>query len=355
MLISPNDARCLREAAGEAEAAGWLRPAQLALIHRHDWLRLLAPRAAGGAEWALPAVVRLEEALAAIDGSLGWTVTLCAGAGFFAGFLPPAHAAELMATPQVCLAGSGAVGGVAERDGDGWRLKGEWLHASGAPMATHFTVNARLQQRGQALLDAAGQPQVQAFVLPAAQVRLLDSWQPLGLRATASQGFVVDDQWLPDTQRFAILPEAATAAGPLYRFPFEPLACATLAANLAGMAANFLSLAEPALSRPRARHLQTRHSQAVAELQSARERFYALLDEGWARVAAGDRLAATDAEAINQASHQLANGARQAVNAIYPLCGLQAADPRTALNRAWRDLHTATQHAIWLPAAKMDA
>ncbi len=32
----------------------------------------------------------------------------------------------------------------------------------------------------------------------------------------------------------------------------------------------------------------------------------------------------------------------------YPLCGLTAADPRTALNRALRDLHTATQHAMLL-------
>jgi hypothetical protein len=38
--------------------------------------------------------------------------------------------------------------------------------------------------------------------------------------------------------------------------------------------------------------------------------------------------------------------AREAVDGVYPLCGLTAADPRTALNRAWRDLNTATQDAV---------
>lgn len=355
MPIDPEHVRRLRDAAPAAEQAGWLRAEQIELIHEHDWLRLLAPRAVGGAEWALPAIVRLEEELAAIDGSLAWTVTLCAGAGFFAGFLPPDFARELMATPRVCLAGSGAVGGVAERDGEGWRLRGEWLHASGAPMATHFTLNARLQQGGQDLPDASGEPQVQAFVLPAAEVRLLDSWQALGLRATASQGFAIDGQWLADRQRFEIVPEAATHEGPLYRFPFEPLAFTTLAANLAGIAANFLALAEPLLQRPRAQHLQAQREQAVAALQAARQRFYARLDAGWARVEAGDRLSETEAQAINQASRALVASAQQSVNAVYPLCGLQAADPRAELNRTWRDFHTATQHAIWLPPAKMQA
>lgn len=349
MLIPADDARRLREAAPAADAAGWLHPDQIELIHAHGWLRLLAPRAVGGAEWALPAVVRLEEELAAIDGSLAWTVTLCAGAGFFAGFLPPAFARALMVTPRVCLAGSGAVGGVAEREGEGWRLHGDWGHASGAPMATHFTVNARLQQGGQPLLDANGAPRVEAFVLPAAQVRLRDSWHPLGLRATASQGFAVEGAWLADAQRFAIVPEAATSDGPLYRFPFGPLATSTLAANVAGIARGFLTLAAEPLARPRAQHLQAVRERAVADLQTARERCYARLDAGWAQVDAGDRLPEPEAEAIDQASRALVAAAQQAVNAVYPLCGLQAADSRSPLNRAWRDFHTATQHAIWLP------
>ena len=113
MAITDEDARVLREAAPEAEALGGLAPAQLSLIERRDWFRLLAPRCLGGAELPLPQAVRLEEAIAEADGSCGWVVTLCAGAGWFAGFLPPALAREVVATPAMCLAGSGAATGVA--------------------------------------------------------------------------------------------------------------------------------------------------------------------------------------------------------------------------------------------------
>lgn len=91
---------------------------QIALIHGHPWLKMLAPQAVGGNEAALPEVVRLEEALSAIDGSCGWVVTLCAGAGWFTGFLPPTLGQQIMATPKVCLAGSGAPTGFADRAGD---------------------------------------------------------------------------------------------------------------------------------------------------------------------------------------------------------------------------------------------
>ena len=121
MILSESDRRRLVRTATVADAAGVLQLEQRALIHRRGWLTMLAPRSCGGAELALPDAVRLEEAIAAADGSCGWVVTLCAGAGWFAGFLPPALARELLATPRVCLAGSGAPGGQAERDGDGWR------------------------------------------------------------------------------------------------------------------------------------------------------------------------------------------------------------------------------------------
>lgn len=83
----------------EAEALGHLAPAQLALIKRRGWFQLLAPRSLGGMELALPQAVRLEEAIAGADGNCGWVVTLCAGAGCFAGFLPPALTRAAVAMP----------------------------------------------------------------------------------------------------------------------------------------------------------------------------------------------------------------------------------------------------------------
>lgn len=339
----------------EADTAGWLTPAQQALIHAQDWLRMLAPQACGGAELPLPDAVRLEEAIAAQDGSTGWVVTLCAGAGWFAGFLAPGVARAILATPNVCLAGSGAPTGHAERDGDGWRIAGRWDIASGAPMATHFTLNAVLRERGEILRDDAGQPRIRAFVVPARDVTVEPTWRSIGLRASASHAYRIDGARVPADHGFAIDPACATAPGPLYRFPFMPLAFVTLGANLLGMARHFLALARPLLGTRRhpsgAAMLEVpavaaRLAAAEAAVAAGRARFYLLLDDAWAAALADTVI---DAAALQGASLELVEACRTAVDTLYPFCGLQAAHADSDINRVWRDFHTATQHALLLP------
>ena len=220
--LSARDARRIARHAPAADAARFLHPAQQALLHRRGWLTMLAPRNAGGAELPLPQVVRLEEAVAAIDGSMGWVLTLCAGAGWFAGFLAPDMARAIIGTPRVCLGGSGAATGYAEEEGDGYRITGSWDYASGAPMATHFTLNARLQRDGQPLLDAEGKPRIRAFLVPAALVHLVPSWNSIGMRASASHSYRIDGAWLGKEHGFTLRPDTATADGPCTATPSIP-------------------------------------------------------------------------------------------------------------------------------------
>jgi len=353
------DLRRIARFAGAADEAARLHGVQQALIHRRRWTSMLAPAACGGAELPLPDAVRIEEAIAAADGSTGWLVTLCAGAGWFAGFLPPALARTVMDTRRVCLAGSGAASGFADTDGDGYRISGSWDYASGATMATHFTLNAVLRAHGTVLCDASGAPLIRAFIVPAAGVELVPSWRTIGMRATSSHSYRIDAVRVPSTHCFEISAAGATAPGPLYRFPFLALAYATLAANLSGMAVHFCTLARDSIGKRRMSMLATPLSerpdvaafvaQAEAELMAARAHFYGELDAAWARVAGDAPAADSNAVPLEQAAMALVRAARQAVDGLYPYCGLRAAQPANAINRVWRDFHTATQHALLLP------
>lgn len=355
MLYSLPQAQAFAPSSAQSDAAGELQPDQLRLLHDNQWLKMLAPRDAGGGEWALPDAVRLEEATSQVDGSCGWVLTLCAGAGWFTGFLPLALRQQIMATPQVCLAGSGASTGYAERDGEGWRLNGQWRHASGAQLATHFTFNAQLREGGLPLLDAQGIAQTRAFVVPAHQVRVdRDSWHSIGMRASTSCSFSIENGHAQAAQSFVMDAAHATAPGPLYRFAFEALAWVTLGACMSGMARHFIALAQPLVSRhmaplrgpsAAAMALWQKHQQAV---EAARSHFYATLDAAWLVVASGQTLDTAKASELVDSTRTLVGLAREAVDAIYPCCSLYAADPRSEINRVWRDLHTATQHAIWL-------
>lgn len=342
----------IRTGAAAAEAAGFLVPEQQALIHQQGWLKMLAPRLSGGTEMPLPQVVRLEEEIAEADGSVGWVVTLCAGAGWFAGFLPPDTAREIISTPKVCLAGSGAPTGFADKEGEGYRITGRWDIASGAPMATHFTLNAVLRENGQPLAGPEGTPQIRAFVVPAAQVVVEPTWRSFGMKGSASHSYRIEGAWVPGSHAFTIDPAAATAPGTLYRFPFMLLAWVTLAANLSGMGRHFLQLAHEivAARRQPPASAQDALAQAAMALEGARERMYALLDQAWAQADGEEGRVdeALDAQ-LRQASRALVLAARKAVGEIYPYCGLRAAQENSDINRVWRDFHTASQHALFTP------
>ena len=50
---------------------------------------------------------------------------------------------------------------------------------------------------------------------------------------------------------------------------------------------------------------------------------------------------------LREACIALVAAARRAVGGIYPYCGLRAAQEDSDINRAWRDFHTASQHALF--------
>lgn len=357
--LSSSDQQAIKALAALSDQSGMLAPSLQSLLHARGWLVMLAPAAAGGAELALPTAVRLEEAIAGADGSTGWVVTLCAGAGWFAGFLRPDFAREIIATPSLCVAGSGAPSGYAEREGEGYRLSGRWDIATGALMATHFTFNAVLREGGQTLLDRDGQPRMSSFIVPAESVLVQRSWNSIGMRATGSHSFSLESVLVGARHAFHIAPEHATAPGPLFRFPFVSLAFVTLAANIAGMAQQFMRLAAPLIAarrHPLAGRLlgemppvMETVRQTGQTVEAARVDFYRLLDDMWDRVCSGAALDAGQPDAMHEASLALVIASRTAVDTLYPYCGLHAADALSDINRVWRDLHTATQHAMLLP------
>jgi len=76
-------------------------------------------------------------------------------------------------------------------DGATWRLNGRKIISSGAPAATHFTVAARADLEGE-------ERYLYAFVpREAPGVTVLDDWDALGMRASASCTVVFEDVELP--------------------------------------------------------------------------------------------------------------------------------------------------------------
>lgn len=335
--------------AGAAEEVGQLQEAQLAVAYEQQWFTMLAPKVYGGAELALPRAVRLEEAIAWVDGSMGWVVTLCAGAGWFGGFMLPEPAAQVFAEREACLAGSGAATGTAERVPEGYRVSGKWWHASGAPHNTVFTANCVVTEHGQPVIDDAGDTVIRPFAFFRNEVSIIHTWKSFGLVATASHAFEINELIVPANRGFSLEAGSALIDVPLYHYPFLQLAEVTLAANISGMCIHFLDLASASVIFKRDAEqpvLQKVIDEATLSLQQVRQSFYAVLDVSWQELLNEFKVTPETLTALSSTARALAKQSRHSVESVYPYCGLPAAATDAEMNRVWRDIHTASQHSL---------
>lgn len=351
--LSEQLAAAIRAAAPEAERLGHLHAEQLAIIYEQGWLNALVPQVYGGLELSLPEVLALEEALAWADGSVGWVTTLCSGAGWFAGFLDPALAAELFQNPHACLAGSGGTTGTATVTESGYTINGYWKHASGALHATAFTANCMLEKEGRPLLSPDGTPLVRPFVLKKDEVTIHTTWNAMGMVATGSHAFEAKEVVVPNNRCFIIAPEHAQVAAPLYHYPFLQLAETTLTVNLSGMAIRFLDLCT-AYGKRKAQGGPTNSllnlaATAQAQLNHQRQSFYEATNTSWEMLLQKGSIHSALLAKVSAASMALVHQCRHWVNTLFSYCGLEAADRHSELNRVWRNFHTAGQHALFSP------
>jgi alkylation response protein AidB-like acyl-CoA dehydrogenase len=95
----------------------------------------------------------------------------------------------------------------AHRTDGGWSLRGHKLYATGSPILCYFVVWAR---------TAGDEPQTGYFLVPrdAPGVRIVETWDHLGMRATGSHDLLLDDTPIPEAYAVDVRPPAAWTPHP---------------------------------------------------------------------------------------------------------------------------------------------
>ena len=336
----------IRIYSGEAETLRQLHPTQLEIIYRQNWFNLFVPEKYGGLGLSFVEGLQTEEALAWIDGNVGWTVTLCSGANYFIGFLDSKARDDIFVNPKVCLSGSGYPSGIARKIKDGYVVTGRWKFATGAPHATVFTATCRIDTGDGSLQEHEnGKQDTAAFWFRKDEVTVREDWNTTGMIATASHSFEITKVQVPDNRFFIIDPSRTTLPDPVYRYPFVQFAQATLAVNICGMAIHFIDLAKIILQQRQA------HSDRVLahekKLNRTRRSFYKSIKKSWHELTSDGLIKPATLNEVTDISQKLATTARKSVDELYPYCGLIAASQGSEINRVWRDLHTAIQHSLF--------
>lgn len=330
--------------------------AQLQMIYDNNWFNIWVPKSYGGKAMDLITGTALLEEIAYWDGGLGWTITLCAGANMFAGYIDPNLAQCVFSKPKVCFGGSGRVGGKAVWTGDKFVISGFWRFATGAPHLTHFTLNCHIYDGDVQRTDEGGEPLVYSFFVPRDMVLIHYDWDTFGLECTASHSFSLDQVSVEAENCFQIKPEQQSSDDPLYSLPFLPFAEVTLLANYIGMYRRFLDLVEKyflekskdgvwgnKFSKQRFKLLDTYQ----VELETQRTDMRAQVTVLWNRCMYGE-LSQSDPVIAEIAvrSRAIVNDIRTRTATLFPLVGIAGAQRDNELNIVFRNIFTATQHSL---------
>jgi len=354
--------------AHEADQRAQMSEPVVRLLNELRLFRLWIPQRFGGLELELPQTLRIYEAAARADGSVGWAVMIGAGGGLFAAYLDPAAAGEIFTPHNAVVAGSGAPDGHAERVVGGYRVSGRWRYASGAHYATTFTANCTVTNNGQDICGADGGPLIRAMSFVPSDVTILPAWDTSGMRGTGSHDFQVQDVFVPQERTFSVFTDSAREPGPLYHLPFTVLTELPVAAVAAGIAHHALdAFAELArCKRPRASGtalaedplVQIQYADSNARWQLAQAGLTALAARTWQVALAARPLTSHELAAIASSCAVCVAEFQVAIGELVRLAGMRAIAHEGEFARAWRDLqalaaHSAVSARRLLPAGRV--
>jgi alkylation response protein AidB-like acyl-CoA dehydrogenase len=340
--------------ADEIERTRRIPEALLGRLHDARLFRMLLPRSVGGDETEPAVYVAAIEELARHDASIAWNTFALNSASLIAAYLEPAAGRAIFADPRSVVAwGPPNVSRATAVDG-GYRLTGRWDFGSGCRQARWIGAHCHVVEADGALrLNRFGRPTVRTLLFPANEVTLLDTWQTIGLRGTASDSYCVNDLFVPEA--FSSTREDPTLCrerGRLYAFTMQGLYASGVASVAFGIARAMLSEFIRLAARKSPRGLSRLADNAVVQAEVARAearlgsaRAYLIETLTTIYTHAGDvaPIEVADRARVRLACTNAIQGAAEVADFAYKAAGVDAIFPGSPFERRFRDMHTLSQ------------
>jgi indole-3-acetate monooxygenase len=182
----------------EFEEGRKLAPDFASKLKRAGAFKVLVPADAGGLGGSLPQWLEMAIALAEADASTGWVfahANICAGLIYASA--DPRFIDEFFSDPDACAAWSSLPRIEVVEQADGIRITGSWGFESGCTAATFVGGMVTLSP------TAEGKPRVVAALAPAAEAKIEENWNPVGLAGTGSHEVHFRDVFVPWHHTFA--------------------------------------------------------------------------------------------------------------------------------------------------------
>ena len=206
---------------------------------------------------------------------------------------------------------------------------------------------------GSLRLNRFGRPTIQTLLFPADSATLIDTWNTIGMRGTASDSYRVTDLFVAEA--FSTTREDPTLRrerGPLYAFTMQGLYAVGVAGVALGIARamldEFIGLARrktPRLLRRLAESavVQGDVARAEAKLGSSRAYLVETLASIYARADDFDPIDVGDRARVRLACTNAIHSATEVADFTYKSAGVDAIFPGSPFERRFRDIHTLSQ------------
>jgi indole-3-acetate monooxygenase len=342
---------------GEAEAARRIPADIFRMLKSAGIFRMTAPQVHGGLELDFPAVTSVLQALAKIDGSIGWISMLASGAATIVPLLPRETCEEAYRSgPDRLFAGSGQPAGTAVAEAGGFRVNGRWPFASGCADADWIMGMCVLTEDGKLVPGSAeGVPAMRGVCLPARYWEIEDTWQAPGLRATGSHHIVLKDKFVPAENSIDMASARPYLPGPLYSSPmqFIPLLHGSFALGLAqGALEDLIAIArsgrkqqQAAVSMQNSEIFHYDLGRVQAEFRAAQSMYDTQAASHWRHALAGTLNGEALLAEATQSMVWVTEACLGVVQTCFALAGSAAVSDSVPLQRRLRDMQTAAQHA----------
>ena len=316
------------------------------------FFRIHLPEVYGGLDLTPMQAMEVFEELAQADASVAWCVWN-GNTHWTAAQLSCETARTIHADPDVVTANSTRASGRAHVVDGGYRVSGRWSFVSGCELATWMVLLCIVHEAGEPRISPAGAPANRFMLVPARDCDIIDTWTVGGLRGTGSHDVVVRDVFVPSSYGSGftdphVLPE------PRYRLPPFSRVIPALGAMALGIARTAIeTFGEIAGAKTpqrttqmlRENHgAQVRVSQAEALVRSARLFLFDSLDRLWSTVIATGEAPMEGRAHVRLAASHAVSSAVQAIDLLYLGAGGSSIYASCPLERAFRDVHTITQH-----------
>jgi len=343
----------IRQAADEAEATRRMPATMLQQFIDREFLQMFVPRSLGGLEVDPLTAFEVVEAIARIDGSIGWVVMISSATpAFVVPYLPREVTDEVFSDPNAVMVGLIAPRGRAVPVEGGYRVSGRWPFGSGCQNATRLVSGTLVFDGDRPKLNDDGQPEMRLMLLPADECEVLDTRSVAGLRGSGSHDYVVNDLFVPEERAVAPIPERRVHDGHLYDIKFL---LGMQAAQALGVARHAIdAFHEFASAVPHAHAMavrerpmaQVRAAQAEALVASARAYIVSAIEDAWCSACSGRGISLEQGVQFRLANTNAVQQAAEAVDLMYDAAGAWSIYTENPLERCFRDIHVATQHFI---------